>query len=93
MMKKSFNLQNCFTDEDSKESGIVRTNGLPFGSDADTGGILPIAPRINHACLQNERNTWNEAKNLIASNALLFASRFFNLPLTIVFFRGRGIDL
>ncbi|KAH6842235.1 hypothetical protein B0I37DRAFT_314285 [Chaetomium sp. MPI-CAGE-AT-0009] len=55
-----FALHNAFKDETSQELGIVRTNALPLGSDASMGGIFLDASRINHACIHNAQNTWNE---------------------------------
>lgn len=54
-----FSLHNAFDDEETRELGIVRTNALPLGSDASTGGIFVEASRINHACIKNAQNTWN----------------------------------
>ncbi|KAM0270877.1 hypothetical protein ACHAQH_009278 [Verticillium albo-atrum] len=55
-----FSLYNAFKDEATPELGIVRTNALPLGSDASTSGVFVEASRINHACLQNAQNSWNE---------------------------------
>ncbi|KAM0269036.1 hypothetical protein ACHAQH_009853 [Verticillium albo-atrum] len=55
-----FSLYNAFEDEATPELGIVRTNALPLGSDASTGGVFVEASRVNHACLQNAQNSWNE---------------------------------
>lgn len=55
-----FALHNAFKDKETRELGIVHTNALPFGSNASAGGIFVEASRINHACLQNSQNTWNE---------------------------------
>lgn len=55
-----FALHNAFKDKETRELGIVHTNALPFGSNASAGGVFVQASRINHACLQNSQNTWNE---------------------------------
>lgn len=55
-----FALHNAFKDKESRELGIVHINALPFGSNASAGGVFVKASRINHACLQNSQNTWNE---------------------------------
>lgn len=55
-----FSLQNSFEDQDGAELGRVRTNALPLGSDATTGGIFLTCSRINHSCRPNSQNTWNE---------------------------------
>ncbi|KAK8017366.1 hypothetical protein PG993_013692 [Apiospora rasikravindrae] len=44
-------------------AGIVRTNALPCGPGAVTGGIYPEICRINHSCHPNCHNSWNEAIN------------------------------
>lgn len=41
-------------------SGIVKTNALPCGSDSPMGGIYPTICLINHSCLANAHNNWNE---------------------------------
>lgn len=53
-------LHNSFEDEDGPELGRVRTNALPLGSNATTGGIFLDSSRINHSCNPNAQNTWNE---------------------------------
>ena len=53
-------LHNSFEDQDGPELGRVRTNALPLGSDATTGGIFLDSSRINHSCNPNAQNTWNE---------------------------------
>lgn len=55
-----FALHNAFKDKETRELGIVHTNALLFGSNASAGGVFVQASRINHACLQNSQNTWNE---------------------------------
>jgi SET domain-containing protein len=46
-------LRNSFEDEDGPELGRVRTNALPLGSDATTGGIFLDSSCINHSCNPN----------------------------------------
>ncbi|PVH91320.1 hypothetical protein DM02DRAFT_546061 [Periconia macrospinosa] len=53
-------LYNAFDDEYGPDIGRVRTNALPLGSDAIEGGIFLTSSRINHSCIQNAQNTWNE---------------------------------
>lgn len=65
-----FSLHNAFADEKTQELGIVRTNALPLGSNASTGGIFPEASRINHACTQNAQNTWNENLQQLTIHAI-----------------------
>lgn len=67
-----FSLHNSHSleDEPTRELGIVRTNALPLGSDAATGGIFVEASRINHACLQNAQNTWNEGLQRLTIHAI-----------------------
>jgi hypothetical protein len=42
-------------------SGIVRTNALPCGPGSPIGGIYPTISRINHSCLPNAHNSWDNA--------------------------------
>lgn len=65
-----YSLRNSRTDEKSRELGIARTNALPLGSEADASAIFPIASRINHACIQNAQNTWNEALQRLTIHAV-----------------------
>jgi hypothetical protein len=65
-----FALHNAFENETSQELGIVRTNALPLGSDASMGGIFLDASRINHACIQNAQNTWNEDLQRLTIHAI-----------------------
>ncbi|KAL8356723.1 hypothetical protein RB601_001843 [Gaeumannomyces tritici] len=65
-----FSLRNSFEDEATRELGITRTNALPIGSNAATGGIFLEASRINHACLQNAQNTWNEGLQQLTIHAI-----------------------
>jgi hypothetical protein len=43
-------------------SGIVKTNALPCGCGSDIGGIYPTICLINHSCMPNAHNNWNEEK-------------------------------
>lgn len=63
-------LNNAFGDESSPELGRVRTNALPLGSDAIEGGIFLDSSRINHSCIQNAQNTWNEDLQKLTIHAL-----------------------
>ena len=63
-------LHNAFEDEATQGLGIVRTNALPLGSDAAAGGIFLEASRINHACIQNAQNTWNEDLQRLTIHAI-----------------------
>ncbi len=63
-------LHNAFEDEATRELGIVRTNALPLGSNAATGGIFLEAARINHACIQNAQNTWNDDLQKLTIHAI-----------------------
>ncbi|KAK5626107.1 hypothetical protein RRF57_001822 [Xylaria bambusicola] len=42
-------------------AGVVRTNALPCGPGSSIGGIYPTACLINHSCIPNAHNNWNEA--------------------------------
>ncbi|KAI9782000.1 MAG: hypothetical protein M1839_005593 [Geoglossum umbratile] len=63
-------LHNSFEDEDRPELGRVRTNALPLGSDATTGGIFLDSSRINHSCNANAQNTWNENLQKLTIHAI-----------------------
>ncbi|KAF2477434.1 SET domain-containing protein [Lindgomyces ingoldianus] len=63
-------LHNAFDDESGPELGRVRTNALPLGSDAIEGGIFLDSSRINHSCIQNAQNTWNEDLQKLTIHAL-----------------------
>lgn len=41
-------------------SGIFRTNALPCGADSVIGGVYPTICLINHSCLPNAHNSWND---------------------------------
>ena len=43
-------------------SGIAKTNALPCGSGSVVGGIYPTICLINHSCLPNSHNNWNDDK-------------------------------
>ncbi|KAI0518067.1 hypothetical protein F5B22DRAFT_635548 [Xylaria bambusicola] len=42
-------------------AGVVRTNALPCGPGSSVGGIYLTACFINHSCIPNAHNNWNEA--------------------------------
>lgn len=41
-------------------SGIVKTNALPCGPGSSMGGVYPAICLINHSCLANSHNNWND---------------------------------
>ncbi|KAI0426058.1 hypothetical protein F5Y09DRAFT_320136 [Xylaria sp. FL1042] len=41
-------------------AGIIKTNALPCGPGASTGGIYLEISRINHSCLPNCSQSWND---------------------------------
>lgn len=41
-------------------STIFKTNALPCGSDSVVGGVYPTICLINHSCIPNSHNNWNE---------------------------------
>ena len=57
--RQFFSLHNNFPGK-KPFSGIVKTNALPCGSDSPLGGIYPTICLINHSCLANAHNNWNE---------------------------------
>ncbi|KAI8936707.1 hypothetical protein NX059_007099 [Plenodomus lindquistii] len=59
-----------YTTAAQRNLGILRTNGLPTGSDLQTAGIFSIACRINHACDHNAQNFWNDNLNQLTIHAV-----------------------
>ena len=55
-----FDLTNIYGNAHSVAFGIARTNVLPLGSNASSGGVFLEASRINHSCKHNSQNTWND---------------------------------
>ena len=55
-----FDLTNIYGNAHSRSLGIARTNVLPLGSNARSGGLFLEASLINHSCRHNSQNTWNE---------------------------------
>ncbi|KAL1956436.1 hypothetical protein VTO42DRAFT_7323 [Malbranchea cinnamomea] len=55
-----FSLHNAHKGRDSPVIGITKTNAIPFGSSGASGGIFPRAARINHSCMPNCQNVWNQ---------------------------------
>lgn len=62
-------LHNSFEDNKNRALSIVRTNSLPLGYNASEGGIFIEASRINHACLPNAQNNWNESLQRLTIHA------------------------
>ncbi|KAI0134061.1 hypothetical protein BJ170DRAFT_591053 [Xylariales sp. AK1849] len=69
-------------------SGIVLTNALPCGSGSTVGGIYLKTCLINHNCIPNAHNNWNEearhetihaAKNILVGEEIMI-SYDANLP-------------
>jgi hypothetical protein len=65
-----FDLANIYGNAHSRPLGIARTNILPLGSKASSGGLFPEASRINHSCRHNSQNTWNENIGRLTIHAL-----------------------
>lgn len=65
-----FDLTNIYGNTHSQSLGIVRTNVLPLGSSASSGGLFLEASRINHSCRHNAQNTWNENIGRLTIHAL-----------------------
>lgn len=47
-------------NDDEKLIGIIRSNAYPLGPDTDVGGLFPEISRINHSCLPNSVQYWND---------------------------------
>lgn len=58
--RQYFSLHNNFPGKPVLGS-ILKTNGLPCGTDSSAGGIYPTICLINHSCLPNSHNNWDEA--------------------------------
>ncbi len=65
-----FDLTNIYGNTHSQSLGIARTNVLPLGSSASSGGLFLEASRINHSCRQNAQNTLNENIGQLTIHAL-----------------------
>jgi SET domain len=65
-----FDLTNIYGNTHSQSLGIARTNVLPLGSRARSGGLFLEASRINHSCRHNAQNTWNENIGRLTIHAL-----------------------
>ena len=63
-------LHNAFKDEITRNMGIIRTNALPLGPDANTGGVFLESSYLNHACLPNAQHTWNEVPRHLTIHAV-----------------------
>jgi hypothetical protein len=63
-------LTNIYGKSHSPSFGIARTNVLPLGSNARSGGLFLEASRINHSCRHNAQNTWNENIGQLTIHAL-----------------------
>ncbi|KAF9100544.1 hypothetical protein BGX27_000345 [Mortierella sp. AM989] len=58
--KYLLSLSNIYSeDEMPNVMGIIKTNALPLGQDAEEGGVYRVISRINHSCASNVRHTWN----------------------------------
>nr|POE53544.1 set domain-containing protein 5 [Quercus suber] len=51
-------------------SGIMRTNALPCGSGSTIGAVYTTICRINHSCVANCHNNWNDARRLETIHAV-----------------------
>ncbi|KAJ8610760.1 hypothetical protein MRB53_038311 [Persea americana] len=51
-------------------SGIIKTNALPCGPRSVKGGVYPTICLINHSCLPNAHNNWNEEKRHLTIHAI-----------------------
>ncbi|KAG9503786.1 hypothetical protein J7337_003743 [Fusarium musae] len=56
--RQFLSLHNNFPGKDPF-SGIIRTNALPCGPGSIVGGVYPTICLINHSCLPNSHQNWN----------------------------------
>ncbi len=70
--------------------GIVKTNALPCGPNSVIGGIYPTICLINHSCLPNAHNSWNDDTKCETIHAI----RFINAgeEITISYDKGGPSD-
>ncbi|KAF1823199.1 uncharacterized protein K489DRAFT_380603 [Dissoconium aciculare CBS 342.82] len=54
-----FALANNYPDT-TPVMGIVKTNAMPLGSGAQTGGLFLQCSRFNHSCTSNAAYSWND---------------------------------
>ncbi|TRX87804.1 hypothetical protein FHL15_011297 [Xylaria flabelliformis] len=63
-------------------AGIMRTNALPCGPGSSVGGIYSTICLINHSCIPNAHNNWNEeaqhetihaTRNILAGEEILIS--------------------
>lgn len=57
--RQFFSLHNNFPGKHVL-SGVLKTNALPCGPGSTEGGIYPTICLINHSCLPNSHNNWND---------------------------------
>ncbi|KAI0965166.1 hypothetical protein F4678DRAFT_453665, partial [Xylaria arbuscula] len=67
--RQFLSLHNNFPDQYAF-AGIVKTNALPCGPGARTGGVYLQISRINHSCLPNCSNSWNDETNCETIHAI-----------------------
>ncbi|KAK7425887.1 hypothetical protein QQZ08_007601 [Neonectria magnoliae] len=62
--------------------GIMKTNALPCGSDSTVGAVYPTICFINHSCLPNSHNNWNDDKGheTIHATRPIMAGQEITLP-------------
>lgn len=66
--KAYFELQNMYREE-SPEVGVALTNILPLGPKSPEHGVFMQASRLNHSCLPNAQETWNEKAGKLSIHA------------------------
>ncbi|KAF2416955.1 SET domain-containing protein [Tothia fuscella] len=68
-------------------SGIVKTNALPCGSGSKIAGVYATACLINHSCVPNAHNSWND----LEGHETIHATRNVNNgeEITITYEHGR----
>lgn len=83
--RQFFSLHNNFPGK-YPFGGIVKTNALPCGSGSHVGGVYPTACFINHSCLPNSHNNWNDD----AEHETIHAIRLIKIgeEITISYDRG-----
>ncbi|OWP01110.1 hypothetical protein B2J93_6560 [Marssonina coronariae] len=61
-------LHNNFPENPDQLCGILQSNGYPMG--AECGGLFPAIARINHSCLPNSVQHWNELLGKLTIHAV-----------------------
>lgn len=68
--RQYLSLHNNYTGK-NPFSGIFKTNALPCGSKSSIGAVYPTICFINHTCVPNSHNNWNDEAGTETIHAIL----------------------